>query len=219
MPKQEMHNIITVSCGIGRSFEEAAKAVNIAKRRKGGLDYNIRVYRGARLRSPLPESFKQRVKEYNQLSKVLSCEQKKTLENFSLRDPVTGLLNKTGFVLRLEELKKKGASKGYYILFDLDDLHDWNNKLGYTQVDKRIAMIGKVIMENIRHKRLYSQKKRIIDVVGHRLNESAGDEFLIFIPSKHAKKNLAEVRRIAERVIEKIYEIQLGMNKFVSECD
>ncbi|MCL6500714.1 MAG: GGDEF domain-containing protein, partial [Candidatus Pacearchaeota archaeon] len=157
-------DIITVSCGIGRSFEEAARAVNRAKKKKGRFSYNIEVYRGTRLRSPIPESFKQRVKEYAQLSKVLSCEQKKTLENFSLRDPVTGLLNKTGFVLKLESLKKKGALEGYYILLDLDDLHYWNNKIGYTKVDKIIAMIGKVVMENIRHKNLYPQKKRIVDI-------------------------------------------------------
>lgn len=211
--------IITVSCGIGRSFEEASRAVSIAKRKKGRLDYNIYIYKGTRLRSKIPESFKQRVKEYNYLSKILSSGQKKILENFSLRDPVTGLLNKTGFVLRLENLKKRGIREGYYILFDLDDLHGWNNKLGYTKVDKRIAMIGKVIMENIRHQNLYSHKKRVADVVGHRLNESAGDEFLIFVPSKHTKRNLKEVRKIAERLIERIYEVQLSLNKSGWEYD
>jgi GGDEF domain-containing protein len=203
--------IIKVSCGIGCSFEEAARAVTDAKKEKGRNHHNIRVYSGERLRSKLPESFKQRVREYRELAKVLSDDQKRILENFSLRDPVTGLLNKTGFVLRLEELKQKGICDGYYLLFDLDDLHDWNNKIGYTEVDKRIEAIGKVIMSNIRHQNLYPSNERIRDVVGHRLNESAGDEFLIFVPALHCGENLNEIMLMVERLIDRIYEIQLSL--------
>ena len=136
--------VMTVSCGIGRSFEEAVAAMRIAKKTKG-QEYNIRVYRGERLRSKLHEVFKQRAKEYFELSNALTNDQKKILENFSLRDPLTGLLNKIGFVLKLEELKKLGINSGDYILFDLDDLHEWNQKIGYSKVDKYIEEIGKVI--------------------------------------------------------------------------
>lgn len=204
-------DIIKISCGIGMSFEEAARAVTDAKKEKGKNHHNIKVYNGERLRSKLPDSFKQRVREYHELAKVLSEDQKRILENFSLRDPVTGLLNKTGFVLRLEELKEKGFTCGYYLLFDLDDLHDWNNKIGYTEVDKRIEAIGKVIMHNIRHQNFYPAKERITDIVGHRLNESAGDEFLIFVPATHCDKNLEELKLMAERLIDRTYEIQFGI--------
>jgi GGDEF domain-containing protein len=202
--------IIRISCGIGYSFEEAARAVTDAKKEKGKNSHNIKVYNGERLRSKLPESFKQRVKEYHEIAKVLSDDQKRILENFSLRDPVTGLLNKTGFVLRLEELKEKGFTCGYYLLFDLDDLHDWNNKIGYTEVDKRIEAIGRVITNNIRHQNFYPAKERITDIVGHRLNESAGDEFLIFVPARHCNENLEELRIMAQRLIDKTYEVQQG---------
>ena len=202
--------IIRISCGIGYSFEEAARAVTDAKKEKGRNSHNIKVYNGERLRSKLPESFKQRVKEYHEIAKVLSDDQKKILENFSLRDPVTGLLNKTGFVLRLEELKEKGFTCGYYLLFDLDDLHDWNNKIGYTEVDKRIEAIGRVITNNIRHQNFYPAKERITDIVGHRLNESAGDEFLIFVPARHCNENIEELKAMAQRLIDKTYEVQQG---------
>jgi len=201
--------IITVSCGIGRSFEEAARAVAEAKKEKGKNEFNIKVYRGKRLRSKIPESFKQRVQEYYKLAKELSDEQVKILQNFSLRDPVTGLLNKTGFVLQLEELKRNGITEGYYILFDLDDLHDWNSKLGYAEVDRYIELIGKTIKENLRHENLYSSSKRATDVVGHRLNESAGDEFLIFVPAEHNEKNVEKLKIMATRLLEKIYEKQI----------
>ena len=203
--------LIKVSCGIGRSFEEAARAVTEAKKNKGKDDFNIKVYNGTRLRSKLPESFKQRVQEYLLLAKELSNDQIKILENFTLKDPLTGLLNKTGFVLKLEELKQKGINEGYYILFDLDDLHDWNNKLGYNEVDRYIEMIGQAIKNNIRHGDFCSSDKRVADIVGHRLNESAGDEFLIFVPAEHNEKNVERLKVLATRLLEKIYEKQIEM--------
>jgi len=192
---------ITVSCGIGRSFEEAVYAVKGAKRHKGkGLRFNTEIYRGKRLRSKIPEGFKKRVVNYFRLKKILNKKQQKLLEDFSLRDPITGMLNKTGFVMRLEELKRKKGLSGYYILFDLDDLHYWNKRLGYSKVDKQIKRIGKIIFNSIRH----NHAKGRDDIVGHRLNESAGDEFLIFVPFKHSKKNLQHTVNIANRIISKI---------------
>ena len=49
------------------------------------------------------------------------------------------------------------------------------------------------------------------DVVGHRLNESAGDEFLIFVPSEHNEKNVERLKLMAVRLLEKIYEKQIEM--------
>src|SRR3989344_6683395 len=200
--------VMTVSCGIGRSFEEAVAAMRIAKKTKG-QEYNIKVYKGERLRSKLHEVFKQRAKEYFELSNALTNDQKKILENFSLRDPLTGLLNKIGFVLKLEELKKSGINSGYYILFDLDDLHEWNQKLGYSKVDRYIEEIGKVIVSNIRQR----NDKLTSDLVGHRLNESAGDEFLIFIPSEESKEKLEKIKTMTKRIIDKINEAQLKIPK------
>ncbi|MEM4152809.1 MAG: diguanylate cyclase [Candidatus Pacearchaeota archaeon] len=204
-------DIIKVSCGIGRSFEESARAVAEAKKEKGKTEFNIKIYQGPRLRSKLPESFKQRVQEYHKLARGLTEEQKRILKNFSLRDPLTGLLNKMGFVIELEKLRQKGITEGYYILFDIDDLHYWNSKLGYAEVDKYIEIIGQTIQNNIRHEKLIDSKEKITDVVGHRLNESAGDEFLIFVPAEHNEKNLEKIKLMATRLLEKIYEKQIEM--------
>ena len=201
--------VITISCGIGRSFEETVAAMRIAKKIKGEEKYNIKIYKGERLRSKLHEVFKQRAKEYFELSNALTNDQKKILENFSLRDPLTGLLNKIGFVLKLEELKRLGINSGYYILFDLDDLHYWNQKIGYSKVDKYIEEIGKVIISNIRQR----DNKLMSDLVGHRLNESAGDEFLIFIPSEESKEKLEKIKTMTKRIIDKINEAQLKIPK------
>lgn len=187
--------IINVSCGIGRSFDEAANAVAEAKKHKKRM-YNIEVYAGKRLRSKIPISFKRKIKNYIKFSDTLKENQKKMLESITLHDPVTGLLNKTGFFLNLERLRRIKISQGYYMLLDLDDLHYWNKKLGYSEVDKRLGKIGRSVLMNIRH-----SKDRAADILGHRLNESAGDEFLIFFPSKHTKENLEIFKEKAESII------------------
>lgn len=194
--------VIGISCGIGRSFEEAARAVVKAKKHKG-KEYNIEVYSGKRLRSKIPTNFKKKIDSYLEFCKKIGDEQKKMLENFSLHDPITGLLNKTGFFLRLEQLKRMKIEQGYYMLFDLDDLHKWNEKIGYARVDKKLGIIGREILSNIRHHR-----ERAADILGHRLNESAGDEFLIFFPSKHDDENLKLFIKRAKSIINGINKKQ-----------
>lgn len=205
--------LITLSCGIGRSYEEAVRALFEAKGYKGKNKLNVVIYNGPRLRSKLHHGIKEKANKYLELSKTLNPEQKKILDKITLYDPVTGLLNKVGFALKLAEFQEKGIKDGYYIFFDIDDLHDWNIKLGYTVVDSYLEAIGKTIHENLRHRNLYPLGEGIPDLAGHRLNESAGDEFLIFVPSNHEDKTLYEVKKIAERILEKIYENQKMVSK------
>ena len=200
-PKKSSKKKITVSCGIGFSFEEASRAMQQAKNKKH-IHYNIQIYKGPRLKSKFPERFKQKVRDYFKLSKQLSKKQKEILENLVLYDYLTGMYNKTGYILRLEELKLKGVKEGYYILFDLDDLHYWNKKLGYAGVDKFIESFGNELLNNIRHETI---EGRMPDILGHRLNESAGDEFLLFIPLKHNKENSEIVMKLIKRLIDKVY--------------
>ena len=195
---------ITVSCGIGFSFEEASSAMQQAKNKKQ-VYYNIKIYKGPRLKSKFPERFKQKVKDYFRLSKQLPKKQKEILENLVLYDYLTGMYNKTGFLLKLEELKRRGVIQGYYMLFDLDDLHYWNKKLGYAGVDKYIENFGRELLDNIRHQ---PRENEMPDMIGHRLNESAGDEFLIFIPLKYSKKNSEIIINLAKRLIDKVYSFK-----------
>jgi len=201
-------NIISVSCGIGKSFEEASKAVVIAKEHKGKRQYNIEVYNGKKLEDNLPKSYKHKIESYLEFASTLTEEQNKMLEDFALHDPITGLLNKTGFFLRLMQLKKIKISQGYYILFDADNMGKWNKIIGYSEVDKRLEIIGREILNNLRH-----HKERAADILGHRLHESAGDEFLIFFPSKHSNNNLETFIKRTKNIIDSIYKRQMKITK------
>jgi len=206
-----MAEIITMSCGIGKSFKEAMVAVAEAKKSK--TKFNLNFYRGPKLRSRIHENFKQRAKDYFNLAKTLSEEQIKALQSFSFHDPVTGMLNKTGFVIKLEELKKRGITNGYYVLFDLDDLHYWNSKLGYLKVDEYLEMIGKEVVNTLRSRKLSTPEERVVEVVGHRLNESAGDEFLIFISLKHCEKNREKIKDLVQNILKNVYQKQSEMKR------
>ena len=204
--REKMAEIITMSCGIGRSFKEAMVAVTKAKKSK--TKFNLKFYEGRKLRSKIHKNFKKRAKDYFNLAKTLSKEQIKALQSFSFHDPITGMLNKTGFVIKLEELKKRGITKGYYILFDLDDLHYWNSKLGYLKVDEYLEMIGREIVDTLRSRKLSTPEERVVEVVGHRLNESAGDEFLIFISLKQCEKSREKIKEVVHDILKRVYEKQ-----------
>lgn len=205
--------LITLSCGIGRSYEESVNALFEAKGNKGKTEYNIIVYTGPRLRSKLHEGIKEKATKYLDLSKKLNLEQRKLLDEIALYDPVTGLLNKVGFTIKILEFQNKGIDEGYYLFFDIDDLHELNIKLGYTKVDLYLESIGRTIHDSLRYHNLYPLAEGIPDIAGHRLNESAGDEFLIFVPGKYTSENTEEIRKIAERILEKIYENQKKLSK------
>lgn len=208
--------LITLSCGIGRSYEEAVNALFEAKGNKGKEKYNIIIYDGPRLRSKLHEGIKEKANKYLDLAKIMTPEQRKLLDQITLYDPVTGLLNKVGFAIKLSEFQSKGIKEGYYIFLDIDDLHAWNIKLGYTKVDLYLESIGKTIHTSLRYHNLYPLAEGIPDLAGHRLNESAGDEFLIFVPGNHNLENNDEIKKIAERILEKIYENQKGISKEIA---
>jgi len=206
-----MAEIITMSCGIGRSFKEAMVAVAEAKKSK--TKFNLRFYEGHKLRSMIHKNFKKRAKDYFKLAKTLNKEQINSLQSISFHDPITGLLNKTGFVIKLEELRKKGITDGYYVLFDLDDLHYWNSKLGYLKVDEYLEMIGKEVVNTLRSRKLSTSEERVVEVIGHRLNESAGDEFLIFISLKHCEKSRDKIKEIVQDIFERVYNKQSKMKR------
>lgn len=211
--------LITLSCGIGRNYSEAYLAQRFAKEKKNlrlrenknPEHYNIEIYDGEPINlDEMSKDLVLKVKDYSEIKNALPENLKGKLESL-LYDPLTGTLNKLGYSLKKENLREKGIDKGYNILFDLDNMHHWNNTLGEKKVNDCIHLIGRIINNNIRHKHLYGHnlKENIQDFLVHRVNESAGDEFLIYIPSENSTENERKVYKIAERILEKVYDAQV----------
>jgi hypothetical protein len=115
----------------------------------------------------------------------------------------------------MQRLKESGIKEGYFILLDGDKMHDHNEEKGYDLVDLYLEASGKAILKATRsgEDRRTDDRASLArrnkdyheDIVAHRVNDSAGDEFLIYVPLEHSPDNLITAKRIAERVLAKIY--------------
>lgn len=210
--------IITMSCGIGTRYGEADYALQQAKKNKRKARYNIVACRNTckDLRRELPRTSLERAATYERLRETVPVDKRNELDNLVLYDGATGMLNRTGFVIKRKQLEQQGIKHGYYVMFDLDDMKKWNDTVGRHVVDNYIQIIGKVIAGNVRHKELYGYRrsKNAPDLVVHRINEAAGDEFLVYIPAFHSKENLKRVRDIAKRIIDSVYDAQIDHSLF-----
>ncbi len=223
-----LDDIITFSCGIGRSYNEAEHAVNTAKSKKGEftgpsrLDPNIAVYNEAPMQDgeDAPsnavdyERILRRIMELPQNAQELAA-----MERIG-RDPRTGLYNTMGYRHRRLELGESGINDGYLILLDGNNMKQANEKIGSLYVDTLLAEAGKGLIaatrsgtdrrdsatpiSNDRRDALNARRKTEYkeDIVAHRVHNDGGDEFLIFVPNPH---EIDRVRGIAERALGFMY--------------
>ena len=211
----DLEGIIAFSCGIGRSFEEAEVALRKAKERKAQFEGNrkvtpnIVVYNG----EPIEDigDRESNARDYANIVRLVqhshaSEDDLRAVENLG-RDPRTGLYNKMGYDLRRLELRQLGSGQGYYILFDGNNMKDANSRYGSSFVDNLLAEAGKSLFLDVRsdidrrdsitsqdykgYDRRQIERRELPDnpdIVAHRVNDGAGDEFLLFLPNPHDKK-------------------------------
>ena len=217
--------IIKYSVGIGSSFEEAAAALAKAKVNKGRLD-NIVQYSGEKIEDK-DFSKNSNAMGYKRILKFLHEKEAgiELLEDHAAlaHDPKTGLLNKLGYDTARLELIDKGMDEGYFILLDGDFLHDHNEEKGYSVTDQYIAATGAAINamidstrnrldkrtgDRVRLGRRKENSREDIIGMGHRLNDSGGDEFLIYLPITHSPSNQKIAQMVAQRVLNHVYDSQ-----------
>lgn len=137
-----------------------------------------------------------------------------------LLDPRTGLCNKLGYHVAIEELKQKGVSTGYFIYMDGNNMKSHNDRQGELKVDKLLSTIGKTITSHVRtlngKKPGKRQHETYHDVVAHRVNDSGGDEFLIFLNLEHNETNDRLVEDRARLILDSVYTAQ---KEFLREQD
>ena len=239
-PEQpKLDDIILFSVGIGRSFQEATEAIQHAKTAGRRTEpFNIKVYSGDPIQDQPPAASNAPnflvVRRYLQANGA-GQEVLKALGELGT-DPKTGLLNKLGYETSRMELSELGRRSGYYILLDGNDMHGHNAEKGYTGVDLYLEAAGhaiKAILHETRSgldRRQHStdgvqdeKRKRIrrfstaqqedifAHVLGHRVNDSAGDEFLLFIPDQITEAGETiqleprDIYTITRRVLRSVY--------------
>ena len=112
-------------------------------------------------------------------------EVEETVRRLSLTDELTGLANRRGFVLRVEQARAAPDSEHGVLLFaDVDGLKQVNDRLGHRAGDELIQLAGTVLAATFRPH----------DVVAR----WGGDEFVAFLPQATDPDQIR--RRLLRRV-------------------
>ncbi len=104
----------------------------------------------------------------------------------SVSDELTGLLNRRGFNLRLEEQFRRSArieESLAVLLIDMDDFKRYNDTFGHQSGDRAIASVARVIASMLRR-------------AGDAGARIGGDEFAVILP----KTDMAGAVSVAERI-------------------
>ncbi|MEM9174387.1 MAG: diguanylate cyclase [Myxococcota bacterium] len=107
------------------------------------------------------------------------------LEELSIRDGMTGLLNRRALTEKLDELFELSRRYGTafsVILLDIDHFKNYNDTLGHVQGDEAIRSIAKLLEESIR--------------TSDSVYRYGGEEFLVVMP----ETGRGSVEPVAERI-------------------
>lgn len=126
----------------------------------------------------------------NEKSELLS-EKNKSLKEIADKDIMTGLLNKTNTISRINDLIDNYDGNGKYALLfvDIDDFKTINDTYGHKVGDELIINFSNILKNYFRND----------DIIGR----FGGDEFIIFIKNIKTFENIED---IANRLCNKIYE-------------
>ncbi|MCS7186359.1 MAG: diguanylate cyclase [Armatimonadota bacterium] len=118
-------------------------------------------------------------------------QQSMRLEKAFCFDPLTNLLNRKAFSVRLESELHRAARFGYPIslmLADLDEFRMFNETLGYDVGDQILRRVGSLLRQSVRGYDLVARY--------------GGDEFAIVLPATPLEEAIAVAERLKSRLTE-----------------
>ncbi|MRT56210.1 diguanylate cyclase [Enterobacteriaceae bacterium RIT693] len=133
-------------------------------------------------------------------------EEKETLSDLSMLDPLTGLYNRRGFQNRLEHIQASGAGSHYVLLLDIDYFKSYNDHYGHAMGDQALLRVSAAIRDAVRSR----------DIV----TRYGGEEFMVMLTNIDAERALQSAERIRQRVfdleIPHMFNNQVATNVTVS---
>jgi diguanylate cyclase (GGDEF)-like protein len=137
--------------------------------------------------------------------------QRQKLEHMATTDPLTGTLNRQGFIQRFRPQMAAALRRGsacLFLLFDLDGFKKLNDTHGHPVGDQALCVITRNIQASIRE----------YDI----LARSGGDEFiLVLIDIQKGSDATHMINRLRERMGLKEFElgVSIGVAEFPTEAD
>lgn len=123
------------------------------------------------------------------LSELL--EERETLTDLSMMDPLTGLYNRRGLQSRLENLPAADNGEHFVLLLDIDHFKAYNDHYGHMMGDQALIRVSAAIRDAVRSR----------DIVAR----FGGEEFMVLL----SNISLELARQTAERIRQKVYDLKI----------
>ncbi len=118
-------------------------------------------------------------------------EEKETLSDLSMIDPLTGLYNRRGFQNRLENVMAAGSGNHYVLLLDIDHFKAYNDNYGHSMGDQALIRVSAAVRDAVRSR----------DIV----TRYGGEEFMVLLTNINADIAL----QTAERIRQRVYDLKI----------
>lgn len=118
-------------------------------------------------------------------------EEKETLTDLSMMDPLTGLYNRRGFQNRLEHVLALGTGQHFVMLMDIDHFKAYNDHYGHMMGDQALTRVSAAIRDSVRSR----------DIV----TRYGGEEFLVLLTNSDPQS----ARLAAERIRQRVYDLRI----------
>ncbi|MRS90611.1 diguanylate cyclase [Enterobacteriaceae bacterium RIT714] len=118
-------------------------------------------------------------------------EERETLNDLSMMDPLTGLYNRRGLQNRLENLPALEQGEHFVLLLDIDHFKAYNDHYGHMMGDQALIRVSAAIRDAVRSR----------DIVAR----FGGEEFMVLLTSV----TLDQARQTAERIRQKVYDLKI----------
>lgn len=118
-------------------------------------------------------------------------QERKTLNDLSMLDPLTGLYNRRGLQNKLDNLLALDDGTRFVLLLDIDHFKAYNDHYGHMMGDQALIRVSAAIRNAVRSR----------DIVAR----FGGEEFLILLNSV----DLERARVAAERIRQHVYDLKI----------
>ncbi|MDU2937701.1 MAG: GGDEF domain-containing protein [Enterobacteriaceae bacterium] len=118
-------------------------------------------------------------------------EERETLNDLSMLDPLTGLYNRRGLKNRLDTLLTLDSGQHYVLLIDIDHFKAYNDHYGHMMGDQALIRVSAAIRDAVRSR----------DIV----TRFGGEEFMVLVTNIDA----AQARDTAERIRQQVYDLKI----------
>lgn len=118
-------------------------------------------------------------------------EERETLNDLSMLDPLTGLYNRRGLQNKIDNLLALEGGVRYVLLLDIDHFKAYNDHYGHMMGDQALIRVSAAIRDAVRSR----------DIVAR----FGGEEFMVLLSSA----DLDRARMDAERIRQRVYDLKI----------